>query len=243
MSIIPSLFELKGEARTLQKQLSCKLHIAHQRIASQYGFRDWAALIIAANRNNNIADIKNPISNISNKAGLPYELPIEAIEFLANEKISLNIGESVVQTYHKGLVFALDIIDSFEFRFDEIFVPCEREFYFLCADDIAPVSWSRFAQAYLIEAENQAEEPNVLLKLKNAKDINPIEFVENTLMNLSLIRFCGENLPDTFEAAYALVLERSFWHPIYMWFNGQFIDIEELPEIRINGIQVRGKIE
>jgi hypothetical protein len=236
MSTIPSVYELKGQARALQEELSCKLSLAQQKLASQHGFRDWAALSTAS-KNGKIADQLTK-STLNDKQ--KFELPKEVVDLLRDQRASAKPEISTIQAFETGLLFAFDIKEGQDFRFDEVMMPDEHAID-ICSTDIAPVAWNAFMEEYLLEAKVEVTSPIELQKLLHANDIDPVEIVMDSL-SLVFVRYAGEQLPTSFEDAYALSLDRCFWHPIYMWFQGKFINLEDLQEIRVRGTVVKSTL-
>lgn len=55
------------------------------------------------------------------------------------------------------------------------------------------------------------------------------------LMNYRLFRYTGDGKPADLNETFKLLLGRYFFPLIYLWLNCKFIDVAEVPEIRIDG--------
>jgi hypothetical protein len=55
------------------------------------------------------------------------------------------------------------------------------------------------------------------------------------LQNYRLFRYLGAAAPASLEEAYKQISELSFFPPTHIWLGGNFIDIGEVPEIRVDG--------
>lgn len=236
MSTIPSVFDLKGQARTIQKQHSCPLHVAYQKLAHQYGYRDWSALNNASKQNGHAS---HSINQPKTEKQI-FELPSEVTEWIADFRKNHKPSEIDVEAFKNGLIFGYDFKEGNDFQFDDIFLEVDQnELSSLTASDLAPVLWNSLIQEYVSEYDCQK---NPLLALKKAKELDPIEFIQDALNDMIFIRFTGENLPINFENAYALAIDRCFWHPLYMWFQGKFFNLQDIPEISVRGVVVSKRV-
>jgi len=216
MSAIPSVFDLKGQARLIQKQHSCPLNVAYQKLAAQYGFRDWAALSSAAKKNGGTSNgPAEPVVPPRQR----FELPAEVARWLADLKKEFPADEVDALAYRQGLIFGYDVKEAQDFEFDEVLVPGDDNgLSALTAGDLAPACWDSLMQEYLEDPE---------LGLERAKELDAVEVIQECLYDTSLIRFAGKQFPADFQAAYALATERCFWRPLYIWFEGKFIDLQK----------------
>ena len=55
------------------------------------------------------------------------------------------------------------------------------------------------------------------------------------LQNCRLFRYLGAAAPTSLEEAYKQTRQLSFFPPTHIWLGGKFIDIDEVPEIRVDG--------
>lgn len=165
MSTIPSVFDLKGQARAIQTQHSCKLSVAYQILAAQHGFRDWAALSSAAKKTGDAANNDQDHDGVGSRS----EVPSEVIQWLKTFKEEFKASPSEIKAFQSGLIFGYDPKEAHEFRFDELFIDSGNNgLNTLTADDLVPLIWKNFIEDY----ENDFQEnQRSLVKRKQLKDL------------------------------------------------------------------------
>ena len=230
MSTSPSLFELKGKARTLQQQLSCKLHVAQQMVANSHGFRNWQTLsaMLSTNQFEKKKAESDSFAMPQSIFGFIEELENEASQ---NEKLNFN----------KSVYFSLDIKDAMNFD---------------VRNDFEETTPNLFARSLLLRQWNLyiSGDPDfhgieefgigvkALQKEELLRSFDPDEFCDSFMqdqMEYTIFRYTEPRPAITFEQAYALAMERCFFHPSFMWMNGTFIDLGSIPEIKVDGQVVR----
>lgn len=227
MLATPTIFVLKGQAKKLQIQLSCKLHIAQKIIANNYGFKNWQTLSAIAGKTQ--GETNEPPINV-------HPMPSELKEYI--DKIERSASKIEVENFKTSFILAMDSKDGGDFNYRDDFTKIYEEQFPLCEKYIIQDSWNW----YVNEKKNEQEIVNInienpfTLKLKKSFDLTDFLF---SSLDLAFIRYKGQNQPKTFEEAYGLALERCFWHPMYVWINGIYINTWELPEIKIKGKVVK----
>lgn len=230
MSTSPSLFEIKGKARTLQQQLSCKLHVAQQMVANSHGFRNWQTL--SAMLSSNLFEKKKAESD-------SFAIPKSVLEFI--EELENDASQDEKSDFSKSVYFSLDVKDAMDFD---------------VRDDFEEVSPNMFSRSLLLRQWNLyiSGDPDfhgieesgggvkALQKEELIRSFDPDEFCDSFMqdqMEYTILRYKNTKPEMTFEQAYALAMERCFFHPTFMWINGTLIDLGSIPEIKVDGRVVR----
>jgi hypothetical protein len=109
--------------------------------------------------------------------------------------------------YYNGFVIAMDVKDAQSFNDPQSrFVEDETFRYLVRAEFIA---------AYKTELESEG----VILE-----DDELQEDVETDMQNYIFFRYQNSDIPKSVDAALRLVTECSFWPPMYLWLNGEYVD-------------------
>lgn len=159
---IPTLFVLKGEARSLQEKLSASqgrqvtLSHAQQQLASIYGRRDWQALraaSIALHQSPPTApqSISRPQSDEAGASSRAWPLPSEVSDFLESRALSTQLHPDTVAAASAGVVFVYDLKDAYHFHVDDVAVS-DDDLFFVCAPKIAPTMWSGAMNGWIAAA-------------------------------------------------------------------------------------------
>lgn len=113
---IPTLFELKGRARHLQTQLSCKLHVTQNMVAKAQGFADWKALTTWYARRR--CDAEPPVALAMTAELLKY---LDQVESEADRAL-----------FQQSLILAYDAKDGQSFELGDDFEWCNGTGEQLC---------------------------------------------------------------------------------------------------------------
>lgn len=230
MSTSPSLFELKGKARTLQQQLSCKLHVAQHMIANSYGFTNWQTLSALFSASQLKKKIEPDL----------FAMPASLIKFIEESEGSASQKEK--DDFSKSIYISLDVKDAMDFDVRDDF---EEVSYHLFVRSMLLRQWNLYISGDpdfhgIEESEfgGKALQKEELLNLFDYDDFMEI-FIFNVAMNERIFRYKGFSPGMTFEKTYALSMERCFFHPNFMWIKGTFIDLDLIPQIKVDGQVVR----
>lgn len=209
---------LKARARELQalslrSGLKTKYGAALEAASRELGFRDWNTASAHGKRTRTVAPPA---------IGKPRKLTAELLSILDDAAADDPASEDTRLAFERGFVFALDVKDAEQLRDLREFVP---------ADD----GWHIAARNTWIELVHEAdfETGRTLLESLDAAGLQ--EVAMDDLQNYRLFRFSGTTVPATLSEAYALVSKISFFAPTDMWLGGEFINLSEVPEIRVDG--------
>lgn len=229
MLATPSIFVLKGQAKELQIQLSCKLHIAQKIVANNYGFKNWQTLSAIAGKAQ--GEINEPPINV-------HPMPSELKEYLAEVERSASKIEA--ENFKTSFILAMDIKEGGNFDCRDDFTKIYEENFPFCEKYVIQDSWESEVDYQYEELDGTISKKSKIDIVNNNlyEDFNLNDYLSDSL-DLSFFRYKGQNQPKTFEEAYGLALERCFWHPMYVWINGIYINTWELPEIKIKGKVVK----
>jgi hypothetical protein len=231
MSTVPSLFDLKGQARNLQLQTSCKLHLAQQMIATSNGFRNWQTLSAALSKkpSDKFQSIKDE-----------YSIPNSLLEYVDDLEKRNKTWEFEKNLFSNSLFIALDIKEAMDFDKRDDFVSNYDKSHNFCYRPLLIKEWNSYVSGeHDFEDEIVSESDKKAFLADKLKNFDPIEFLNDfndyTVGEYTIFRYKKSEPGMTFEQAYGLAIDRCFWHPVYMWLNGVFIDISQIPEIKVNG--------
>jgi hypothetical protein len=199
--------KLKRRAKKLRKETGTSLARAQDAVARQDGYLSWKHVTVCADR------------TVSAPKALP-PLPTLLVDSLAAEARRRPPREHSVRAFASGLVFAMDVKDADSLDLGEDVVECD-DGWTLAAADI----W----RVYVHIREDRAS---------LAESMEPAELLESAhedFTNYRLFRYTGPSTLSDLNAAFALVLGRYFAPPQYVWLNGRFIDMADVPEVQIDG--------
>ncbi|MGJ7521725.1 hypothetical protein ACSFA0_14655 [Variovorax sp. LT1P1] len=126
------------------------------------------------------------------------------------------------QAFAKGFVFAIDAKDAESISPNQAFAECDDGWY-LAARNL----WPR-----LIHYRHD-ETGTTLFEARTEDDL--IDIALDDLSNYKLFCHVGADLPSSVPAAYQLVRAVSFFPPTHIWLDGQFVAMDDVPEIQIDG--------
>lgn len=126
------------------------------------------------------------------------------------------------KAFAQGFVFAMDVKDVEELSLTPGFAECNDGWY-LAARDL----WRE--QLHYRDDETGT----TLFETQSPEDL--ASTVLDDLQNYRLFRYLGAATPTSFEEAYKHTRLLSFFPPTHIWLGGRFIDIGEVPEVRVGG--------
>jgi len=109
--------------------------------------------------------------------------------------------------YYNGFVIAMDVKDAQSFTDPQNrFVEDERFRYLVRSEFIATY-------------KSELELDGVTLTDEEIKDD-----VETDMQNYIFFRYQGLDIPKSVDAGLKMVAECSYWPPMYLWLNGEYVD-------------------
>lgn len=213
MNFIPTtttaIEKLKRLAKNLRKESGTSLAVALDAIAKANGYASWKHVTQC------LAQSKSPIAAAT---GLPHVLT----SFLADASKNESPSTDAMAAFQHGLVFAMDVKDAEEVHLGDDLVECD-EAWMLAAADI----WRVFMHA------EDGESDTALVDRLDGEDL--VIAVQENFMNYRLFRYTGTPVPTSLDDAFARVLRRFFFRPTHVWLRGQFIDMDDVREVRVDG--------
>jgi hypothetical protein len=126
------------------------------------------------------------------------------------------------KAFARGFVFAMDVKDAQDLSLDSEYIECADGWY-LAARDL----WKG-----LIHYRDD-ETGTTLFEEQPPEDL--LSTALDDLHNYSFFRYLGATTPASLEEAYKRIKQLSFFPPTHVWLSGKFIEISEVPEIRVDG--------
>lgn len=197
--------KLKREAKTLAKTPGTTLTSAQDTVAKRNGYEHWKHLTACREKS-------------GNSKTLPKSLQVILDDARANEPVS----DEILKAFAAGFVFAMDVKDAQELSETTTFDECS-DGWCLAAQDL----WSA-----LIHSREEDGEKS-LLEVLSAEEL--VDVALDDMQNFRFFRFVGKTIPQSLEDAYKHVHGVSFFSPTHFWLAGEFINIREIPEIRVDG--------
>ncbi len=197
--------KLKREAKTLRKTTRTSLAIALDTVAMQHGYDHWK----------HVSSCRE--DTISLKS-----LPDSLAEYLDRTAKSNPASTESQKAFAHGFVFAMDVKDALELSLASEFAECDDGWY-LAARDL----WTGLSH------HRDDETGDTLFEMQSPEDL--VETAVEDLQNYRFFRYSGTTTPASLEEACKQINQLSFFPPTHVWLNGKFIDISEVPEIRVGG--------
>lgn len=197
--------KLKRQAKTLRKTTGSSLAVALDAVAQQNGYDHWKHVTMCLEQT---------------KSHKP--LPSVLGDYLLQAAERSTASPATQTAFAQGFVFAMDVKDAQDLSITPEYVECQDGWY-LAANQLWPG---------LIHYRD--EESGTTL----AETVDPhelLDIVQDDLQNYQFYRFQGPAAPLTLEEAYKHVSFMSFFPPTHIWLKGEFTDISEVPEIKVDG--------
>ena len=200
--------KLKRLAKTLRKTTRTSLAVALDAVAKQHGYEHWKHVTVCIEQTANVS--------------LSKPLP-ESLKGLLNRAATRNPASSDSQkAFAQGFVFAMDVKDAEQLSLTSEYAECDDGWY-LAARDL----WRGLVHY------RDDETGTTLFETQSTKDLASTAL--DDLQNYRLFRYLGAATPASLEEAYKQTSKLSFFPPTHIWLGGKFIDIGEVPEIRVDG--------
>lgn len=204
--------KLKRLAKLRRSSNGTSLAVALDAISKENGFDNWKHVTTCLTQTS--------AAQITTKQ--VKALPEHLVDLLQGYERNSPASTESRNAFAHGFIFAMDVKDAQDINLSEDYSEANDAWY-LAAKDIWPVvihSISEGTGESLLDTRSQSELQEIVLDDGG---------------NNNFFRYSGKNPPKTIEDAYANVMKMSFFSPFYMWINGEFIDMAEVKEIRVNG--------
>ena len=200
--------KLKRLAKTLRKTTNTSLAVALDAVAKQHGYEHWKHVAVCLEQT----------ASVSRSKPLPESLKDLLDRAAARHPASAESQKAFAQ----GFVFAMDVKDAEELSLTPEYAECDDGWY-LAAKDL----WRGLVHY------RDDETGTTLFETQSPEDLASTAL--DDLQNYRLFRYLGAATPASLEEAYKQTSELSFFPPTHIWLGGKFINIGEVPEIRVNG--------
>lgn len=200
--------KLKRLAKTLRKSSKTSLAVALDAIAKQHGYEHWKHVTVCLEQTARLSSSKT--------------LPRSLMDILDQAASRHPASAESQKAFAEGFVFAMDVKDAEQLTLTSEYAECEDGCY-LAANDL----WRELAHY------RDDDTGNTLLETQSPEELASTAL--DDLLNYRLFRYLGAATPASLEDAYKLTSQLSFFPPTHVWLGGKFINILEVPEIRVDG--------
>lgn len=199
--------KLKRLAKTLRKTTGTSLAAALDVVARQHGYEHWKHVAVCLEQT----------ASASRSKPLPESLK-ELLDQAATRSPALPESQ---KAFIQGFVFAMDVKDAEELSMTSEYAECDDGWHLAARDLWRGLVYYRDERGTtLFERQSPEELASTAL---------------DDLQNYRLFRYLGSAVPASLEEAYKQTSALSFFPPTHFWLGGKFIDIGEVPEIRVDG--------
>lgn len=200
--------KLKRLAKTLRKTTGTSLAVALDAVAKQHGYEHWKHVVVCLEQTASASRSKplpDSLKDLLDRAATRHPASVESQKAFA-----------------QGFVFAMDVKDAEELSLTSEYAECDDGWY-LAARDL----WRGLVHY------RDDETGTTLFETQSPEDLASTAL--DDLQNYRLFRYLGAAAPASLKEAYKQTSELSFFPPTHIWLGGKFIDIGEVPEIRVDG--------
>ena len=201
--------KLKHFAKTQRKELGISLAVSLDAVAKANGYFNWK-------------HVTQCLEQSKSATRGAVSLPPLLANFLTEAE---NDNPPSVETrvaFQAGFAFAMDVKDAEGLNLGADLVECD-EGWMLAATDILRV---------YVHAKN--DETNIA-PFERLRGDDLIMAGQENIMNYRIFRYTGAPIPVSLDDAFACVLQRFFFPPTHVWLRGQFIDMDDVREVRVDG--------
>lgn len=200
--------KLKRLAKRLRKTTGTSLAVAQDAVAKQHGYEHWKHVTVCLEQT----------ASASRSKPLPESLK-DLLDRAATRKPA---SAESRKAFAQGFVFAMDVKDAEELSLTSEYAECDDGWY-LAARDL----WRGLVHY------RDDETGTTLFETQSPEDLASTAL--DDLQNYRLFRYLGAAAPTSLEEAFKQTRQLSFFPPTHVWLGGKFIDIGEVPEIRVDG--------
>lgn len=191
---------LKHEAKQLRNP-RISLLAAREQAAKNAGYDSWKHVTVCF---------------AATQASKQISLPDALERFLAAERENTPLDAKGAEALTHGIVFAMDVKDATNTRFDEDVVEFDEALPHLAADVL---------RGYL------AAEREIL----ELHDEDVLQYSVEHLSNYRFFRYAGLRCGTTLNDAFADVLGRHFFAPEFVWVDGKCHDMSAVENVTVDG--------
>jgi hypothetical protein len=199
--------KFRRRAKEARKATGSSLAVALDSVAREHGYANWKHVTACVEATPTQTVVFPPLP------------PILADARAADLK-QFPPSPETVDAFARGLLFAMDVKDAEEMRPEDDVIECE-DAWLLAAGDM----WRVLAFA--------TDDTDIPL----ANRVEPDELhriAMDDIGNYRFYRYAGTPTPTTLDQAFARVLGRTFFPPVYVWLSGRFIDMATVPEVSVD---------
>lgn len=211
--------KLKRLAKTQRKGTGSSLAAALDAVAIEHGYTNWKHVTWCKEQGKpagaavvSIRPLPGLLAQFLNEV-IGYEPP----------------AQETKRAFQSGLVFAVDVKNADDVALGDDVVAC---------DDGASIAAGDVWTVLVNSKDNETGAP----LLQHLDDEALLEVAREDLMNYRFFRYTGAHVPASLDDAFAKVFGRSFFPPMYVWLSGTFIDMGDVPEVRVDGRVVYASI-
>ena len=208
--------KLKRLAKTLRKTTGTSLAVALDAIAKKHGYEHWKHVTVCIEQT----------ASVSHSAPLPESLK-DLLDEAATRKPASHESQ---KAFAQGFVFAMDVKDAEQLSLTSEYAECDEGWYRAAGDLWRMLIHYRDDETGATLFETQSPDDLVTTALDD-------------LQNYRLYRYLGPAVPASLEEAYKRTSQLSFFPPTHIWLGGRFINLGEVPEIRVDGQVVFSSVQ
>ena len=200
--------KFKRLAKMQRKTVPSSLAVALDDIARQHGYAHWKHVTVCIEQ--------------TAVAATSMDLPPDLVQFLNSEAARHPASTVSRDAFARGLCFALDVKDAGEMLPILDCVECDDAWH-IAARDV----WRVLVYSKDMEMETS------LFEMQSPEEL--LMTAQDDLSNYRFFRYAGAQTPASLDDAFANVFGDMFFAPFYVWLRGRFIDMSEVPEVRVDG--------
>jgi hypothetical protein len=201
--------KLKRHAKTQRKGTGSSLATALDAIAKEQGYINWKHVTWCAEQTKSAPQTAQA-------------LPAILAQFLVEVTRDNPPTPETKSTFQSGLVFAVDVKEADDVVLGDDVVPCE---------DGSPLAAADMWRVYVHVKDDETGTSLV----QDLDEEALLEAAREYLMDYRFFRYTGAHAPASLNDAFARVLGRNFFPPTHVWLKGQFLDMEDVPEVQVDG--------
>lgn len=200
--------KIKRLAKTLRKTTKTSLAVALDTVAKQHGYQHWKHVTLCQ----------------AQTAALRQSKPLpNDIEAFLNESAEANpILSTTQEAFDHGFVFAMDVKDAQDLVLQGDYEELED-------------GWQVAARNLWYSLIHSRDDETGTTLFETCPQDELLQIVLDDQSNYRFFRFTGATIPASLEAAYRAIRQMSFFPPTHIWLGGRYIDIQEVPEIKVDG--------
>lgn len=201
--------KLSRLARIRRKSIPTSQAVALNVIAVENGYHHWKHVTTCAEQ------------TASNKLRTK-PLPVGLLHFLDSAAGRDPASTESQRAFTRGLAFAMDVKDAESMRTSADCIEADDAWH-IAAREI----WRTLVH------HQEAETDSTLFEIQSPEELKST--VLDDLGNYRYFRYAGTEVPASLEESYKWINHFSFFPAAYIWLHGKFIDLSEIPEIRVDG--------